>query len=159
MPDVVRIRVSIGNATLELEGAPDWVAQYDDDLKKMLDRVSATSLLPLPGASVPESPSGPASTSIRGDEDFGEVLQTLPKGSSATDQMLLAGWFAQQSKPDNAFATRDASALLLEQGVKVGNPSQCMTNNLKAKRVFKVSGGGYRVARAGTEYLSELQGR
>ena len=93
------------------------------------------------------------------EEDFGEVLQTLPRAASVTDQMLLAGWFAQQNNPNNSFATRDASALLLQQGVKVGNPSQCLANNLKAKRLFKVSGGDYRVARAGIEYLTELQSR
>ena len=37
--DAVRVRVSVGTATLELEGDPGWIAQYADDLRKMLDRL------------------------------------------------------------------------------------------------------------------------
>jgi hypothetical protein len=97
-----------------------------------------------------------ASVPPRDPTDFGELLLRLPNGVTATDQMLVAGYFAQRQNPDNVFATRDASGLLLEQGVKVGNPSQCMTNNLKAKRVFKV-GTSYRVSRTGIDYANELQ--
>ena len=69
--------------------------------------------------------------------------------------MLLAGRFAQLLSEDNSFSTKESNSLLLEQSVKVGNPSQCMTNNLKAKRVFKI-GDRYRVSRPGEEYLALL---
>ena len=158
MSEPVRIRVSFGASTLELEGSPEWVAQYDADVKKMLDRLSdvpqALGVTPIAPASQP----GTSSTSPDTGTDFGELLHSLPKGASATDQILLAGWFAQQRKADSAFATRDANALLLEHGVKVGNASQSMTNNLKAKRVFKTA-GGYRVSKTGIDHLEELTGR
>jgi hypothetical protein len=72
--------------------------------------------------------------------------------------MLLAGAFAQSASDDNAFTTGEANQLLIEQGIKVGNPSQCMTNNLKAKRVFKVPGNKYRVSKQGHEHLQKLGG-
>jgi hypothetical protein len=46
---------------------------------------------------------------------------------------------------------------LTEQGVKVGNPSQCVKQNLLAKRVFKHQ-GRYRVSQIGLDHLRQLIG-
>ena len=71
--------------------------------------------------------------------------------------MLVAGYFAQQRGADNGFATGEANTLLTEQGVKVGNPSQCVKQNLLAKRVFKHQ-GRYRVSQIGLDHLRQLVG-
>jgi hypothetical protein len=46
---------------------------------------------------------------------------------------------------------------LTEQGVKVGNPSQCVRQNLAAKRVFKHL-GRYRVSQTGLDHLRQMLG-
>ena len=82
-----------------------------------------------------------------------------PAVRSATDvdRILVAGFFAQQKGADNGFGTGEANTLLTEQGVKVGNPSQCVKQNLLAKRVFKHQ-GRYRVSQIGLDYLRQLIG-
>ena len=72
--------------------------------------------------------------------------------------MLAAGFFAQARSGDNAFSTGDANNLLMEQGVKVGNPSQCVKQSLNARRVFTVQRGRYRVSQPGLDYLRQLIG-
>ena len=70
--------------------------------------------------------------------------------------MLVAGYFAQQNGADSGFGTGEANTLLTEQGVKVGNPSQCV-NRTSAKRVFKHQ-GRYRISQIGLHYLRQLMG-
>ena len=59
---------------------------------------------------------------------------------------------------DDAFATGDANRRLTEQGIKLGNPSQCVKQSLLAKRVFLVSKGRYRVSQPGRAHLRQLLG-
>ena len=106
--------------------------------------------------------SAPAATKPKGDElteasTFGELLQRLPRTATDVDRMLIAGYCAQRDGSDNGFGTGDANRLLTEQGVKVGNPSQCVKQNLLAKRVFKHQ-GRYRVSQIGLDYLRQLLG-
>jgi hypothetical protein len=73
-------------------------------------------------------------------------------------QILVAGQYAAMAHGDQTFPTAEASRLLVEQGIKLTNPAQSMTNNLKAKRVFK-QGKGYKISREGTERINQLLGR
>ena len=151
-----RIRVSLSASEIELEGDAEFVAKYDSTLEEMLRRLREHESVPAgksqTGGSAPTA--GGTSSPVYG--EFGEVLQSFSKSASVTDQMLLAGSYAQASSEDNAFTTGEANQLLIEQGVKVGNPSQSMANNLKAKRVFKVPGNKYRVSKQGAEHLHKL---
>jgi hypothetical protein len=45
--------------------------------------------------------------------------------------------------------------MLIEQGIKLSNPSQSMADNLKAKRVFKV-GKNWKISKSGEDYLRTL---
>ena len=47
---------------------------------------------------------------------------------------------------------------LTEQGIKVGNPSQCVKQSLLAKRVFAVERGRYRISQPGEEYVRRMLG-
>ncbi len=151
-----RIRIAVGDRELELEGSAEFISQYDEVTAVLLHAIKE------PGATRADAPRRqPKPSGGGGDEvggEFGEELGRLPKSASQTDQMLLAGLFAQRSSEDNAFVTKEASGLLLEQSIKIGNPSQCMTNNMGAKRVFKVAGSKYRVSKSGEEYLSTMLG-
>jgi hypothetical protein len=146
-----RVRIQVGNKSIEIEG-DEMLTKFETELAYMggllvQEGVSASVAAPVAVS--------PAATQGGESLDFGEMLLRLANGVTATDQMLVAGLFAQRASEENHFFTREASSLLLEQGVKVGNPSQCMTNNLKAKRVFKV-GSAYRVSRSGVEYVADL---
>lgn len=147
-----RIRVAVGDLELELEGDQEFIARYAEVVDALLGALRTRP------AERRADVGKPARAPKAGDltiGEFGEQLGGFPKAATATDQVLLAGRFAQLASDDNTFATKDANALLLEQSVKVGNPSQCMTNNLKAKRVFKV-GDRYRVSKPGEEHLASL---
>jgi hypothetical protein len=151
MPESVRIRASVGGNELEIEGTEDFVGKFDDTLQVLLKRLRE-------GAALAASKAGglqmtPQSMTAQG--EFGEQLQGLSGKATDTDRLLLAGLFVQTGSSDNTFSTRSANALLLEQSIKIGNPSQSMANNLKAKRVFRV-GKAFRVSKQGEEHLKGL---
>ena len=85
------------------------------------------------------------------------MLHRLPRAASDVDRILAAGYFAHVRSADKSFSTGEANVLLTEQGIKVGNPSQCVKQNLTAKRVFKHL-GRYRVSQTGLEYLRQMLG-
>jgi hypothetical protein len=91
------------------------------------------------------------------DDSFADLLQRLPRTATDVDRMLAAGYFAQQSGADNSFATGEANHLLTAYGIKIGNPSQCIKQNLLARRVFKHQ-GRYRLSQIGLDYLRQLVG-
>ena len=70
-------------------------------------------------------------------------------------RMLLGGHVAQARSADNAFSTGEAYALLTEQGVKVGNPSQLVKQNVIARRVLRHQ-RRYRVSQIGLGHLAQL---
>ena len=102
-----------------------------------------------PGTAAP----APPALSIEG-ASLGELLHHLPRSATDVDRMLLAGHFAQSRSADNAFSTGEANALLTEQGVKIGNPSQSVKQNVVARRVFRHQ-RRYRVSQIGLDYLRQ----
>jgi hypothetical protein len=148
-----KLRVNLAQREFEVEGSESFVAAYAERLDQLLARLTESSgaASGAPVAVVPEGHGLSATGS------FGELLQRLPRSATDVDRILIAGFFAQQKGADNGFGTGEANALLTEQGVKVGNPSQCVKQNLLAKRVFKHQ-GRYRVSQIGLDYLRQLIG-
>jgi hypothetical protein len=146
------VRISLELGEFEVSGPEAFISTYQETIDELLGRLK--NLEPKQQAGFGsihhgrERPRTPPS-------EFPELLHALPKSATDTDRMLLAGFFLAGSAPDATFATGDANKLLIEQGVKVTNPSQCMTNNLKAKRAFK-SGRRYKVSTTGQDYLHQL---
>jgi nucleoside 2-deoxyribosyltransferase len=89
------------------------------------------------------------------DTSLGELLSRLPRSATDVDRMLLGGHVAQARSADNAFSTGEAYALLTEQGVKVGNPSQLVKQNVIARRVLRHQ-RRYRVSQIGLDHLAQL---
>ena len=85
------------------------------------------------------------------------LSDNLPDLASDVDRMLVAGYIVQSRSNDKSFSTGEANALLTEQGVSVGNPSQLVRQNLVAKRVFKHL-GRYRISQTGVAHLNQLIG-
>ncbi len=150
-----RLRINLAQREFEVEGSEAFVNAYVGRFDAWLADFAAAGLdpapPPVPGARL-EATSRPLAA-----ETFGELLQQLPRAASDVDRMLVAGWFAHMRNGDKSFSTGEASALLTEQGFKVGNPSQCVRQNLIAKRVFKHQ-GRYRVSQPGLDYLRQLFG-
>ena len=148
-----RLRINLAQREFEVEGSESFVRAYAERLDQLLARLTDPSFAP-PKAAGPARPDGDV---LPGAGTFGELLQRLPRTATDVDRMLVAGYFAQQRGADNGFATGEANTLLTEQGVKVGNPSQCVKQNLLAKRVFKHQ-GRYRVSQIGHDHLRQLVG-
>jgi hypothetical protein len=150
-----RLRINLSQREFEVEGSEDfvnaYVARFEDWLAQ-LDQTAEPAPRPAPGAR-PE----PVPRQIGAAQTFGELLHRLPRAASDVDRVLLAGYFSYLRSPDKSFSTGDANTLLTEQGIKVGNPSQSVRQNLLAKRVFKHQ-GRYRVSQTGIDYLRQLLG-
>lgn len=146
-----RLRINLAQREFEVEGSEAFVNRYVERLDGLLERLNdgpkpeptRPSARPLVGRAVPQS--------------FNELLEQLPRSSTDVDRILVAGYFAQSRTADQSFSTGEANALLTEQGIKVGNPSQCVRQNLVAKRVFKHQ-RRYRVSQTGMDHLRQLIG-
>jgi hypothetical protein len=151
-----RLRINLSQREFEVEGSERFVKAYAERFDALLGRLSdpaeEVAAAPLaPQAAPPATKPRPAA------QTFGEMLHQLPRAASDVDRMLAAGYFTHLRSPDKSFSTGEANDLLTEQSIKVGNPSQCVRQNLAAKRVFKHQ-GRYRVSQSGLDYLSQLLG-
>jgi hypothetical protein len=165
MTSEVRIRVSLSTGEFELEGPESFIAKYEETTRQLLERLVGSQPTDFDlAASVSSDNVAPAQASLRSANgvaklpEFGEAVHLLPRGVSGTDQILLAGFYASQNHGERTFATSEANKLLVEQGIRVANPSQSLKNNLNSKKVFKV-GSRYKISREGTERVNELLGR
>jgi hypothetical protein len=152
-----RLRINLSQREFEVEGSERFVGAYAERFDAWLGRLSA----PPEGAAAPESAPQVPAPSLRAAapaaQTFGELLHQLPRAASDVDRILTAGYFAYLRSADKSFSTGEANALLTEQGIKVGNPSQCVRQNLVAKRVFKHL-GRYRVSQSGLDHLRQMLG-
>ena len=146
-----RLRINLAQREFEVEGSESFVKAYAERLDQLLARLTQ------PSGIASRAPSAPEGDGLAEAGTFGELIQRLPRAATDVDRMLVAGYFAQRNGADQGFGTGEANALLTEQGVKVGNPSQCVKQNLLAKRVFKHQ-GRYRVSQIGLDYLRQLLG-
>jgi hypothetical protein len=150
-----RVRINLAQREVEVEGSEAFVKSFADRLDELLDQLEAFAGAPIAAPQIEarvttESPSALGS--------FGEFILQLPSSATDVDKMLAAGFYVQQQSADDAFGTADANKRLTEQGIKLGNPSQCVKQSLMAKRVFMITKGRYRVSQPGRAYLRQLLG-
>jgi hypothetical protein len=151
-----RLRINLAQREFEVEGSEAFVRTYASHFETLLKRFDGEE------EAVPEPAPPPLLQGIPVDgspthRSFGELLHHLPRAASDVDRILVAGHFVQARSNDRSFSTGEANALLTEQGVKVGNPSQCVKQNVVAKRVFKHQ-GRYRVSQTGDDHLRQILG-
>src|ERR1700677_207577 len=89
-------------------------------------------------------------------EIFGEHFTRFRSDITDVDRMLIAGQFAAEKDAERVFTTKVANQLLLDQHIKIGNPSECVRRLVASKRVF-VASGKFRVSSTGLEYLNSLK--
>jgi hypothetical protein len=148
-----RLRVNLAQSEFEVEGSEAFVRTYAERFDALLDRLGRNAPPGDPPAAAAKPASAPA-LSID-NASLGELLHHLPRSATDVDRMLLAGHVAQSRSSDNAFSTGEANALLTEQGVKIGNPSQSVKQNVIARRVFRHQ-RRYRVSQIGLDHLAQL---
>jgi hypothetical protein len=150
-----RLRINLTQREFEVEGSEEFVRSFADRIQELLDQLDAPPPAPAAPAPAREPAADPGAADLG---TFGEFLLRLPSSATDVDKMLAAGFYVQAGSADDAFATADANRRLTEQGIKLGNPSQCVKQSLLAKRVFLVSKGRYRVSQPGRAYLRQLLG-
>jgi hypothetical protein len=154
-----RLRINLTQREFEVEGSEEFVRGFADRIQELLDQLDGPAPAPIAVAAVArESAAAPADTAASDLGTFGEFMLRLPSASTDVDKMLAAGFYVQMNSADDAFSTADANRRLTEQGVKLGNPSQCVKQSLLAKRVFLLSKGRYRVSQPGRAHLRQLLG-
>ncbi len=152
-----RLRINLSQREFEVEGSEEFVRSFADRIGELLDLLDVGGLpVAVNEAEAPAAATAAASPEALG--SFGEFLLRLPSSATDVDKMLAAGYFVQVSSADDAFATADANRRLTEQGIKLGNPSQCVKQSLLAKRVFMLNKGRYRVSQQGRAHLRQLLG-
>jgi hypothetical protein len=146
-----RIRLNLSQREYEVEGSEAFVREQAGRLEELLLQSAGPIEAP------PAEPAGPP---VDGPSlgSFGEFIQRLPGSATEVDRMLAAGYFVQRQSGDDAFATADANRRLAEQGIKLGNPSQCVRQSLSARRVFAVQRGRFRVSQLGRQHLRQMLG-
>jgi hypothetical protein len=147
-----RLRINLSQREFEVEGSEEFVRGFAERISELLDLfdVGPVVTAPVEAEAAPPSPEALGS--------FGEFLLRLPSSATDVDKMLAAGYFVQVGSADDAFTTADANRHLTEQGIKLGNPSQCVKQSLLAKRVFLLSKGRYRISQQGRAHLRQLLG-
>ncbi|TYK52390.1 hypothetical protein [Actinomadura decatromicini] len=163
MTSDARLRISLASGEFEVEGSEAFIAQYKDTVRQMLEKLPESMLQSFvsadnsiqTGANVASDDQGTRAEAEL--PEFGEAIHRLPRGASGTDQILIAGFYVSKRSANSTFSTADANKLLIDQGIKISNPSQSLKNNLAAKRVFK-DGKAYKLSREGIEKVSSLLG-
>ena len=160
MDQPARLRINLAQREFEIEGSEAFVKGFADRFHELLDQLESVAAVAVPApVPVPQVEARPAAGNSGANlGSFGEYIMQLPSSSTDVDKMLAAGFYVQLQSPDDAFGTADANKRLTEQGIKLGNPSQCVKQSLMAKRVFLVSKGRYRVSQQGRAYLRQLLG-
>lgn len=153
MSERARLRVNLAQSEFEVEGSEAFVRTYAERFDALLDRLGRGAPLDEPPAAAAQPAKAPQ-LSLEG-ASLGELLHHLPRSATDVDRMLLAGHIAQSRSSDNSFSTGEANTLLTEQGVKIGNPSQSVKQNVIARRVFRHQ-RRYRVSQIGLDHLAQL---
>ncbi len=167
MENKAKIRINLNLREFEIEGSETFINSHSSKIESFLEILkTAPPIDPEPKVHNKEKDGAEAKTAKAASvhkgnsnsipETFGEYYHDMPKKSKEADKILLAGHFIQSKSDDNLFSTREASAALLEQGVKLSNSAVFIGQNEKAKHIIKISKGKFRVSKTGLEHIEEL---
>ncbi|WP_299537138.1 hypothetical protein [Ulvibacterium sp.] len=162
MDEKSKIRINLTSREFEIEGSEEFIAKYNETIDSFLDKIYSSDSSQNSQSSGENSTLGEAveTNKVRSSDSmdsiselsFGELYHKLPNSAKDVDKILLAGYYAQLLSEERIFSTREASNLLVEQGVKLSNASAFMKSNMSTKKVFKHK-GGYRVSDTGIAYI------
>jgi len=167
MENKAKIRINLNLREFEIEGSETFINSHAAKIESFLEILKTAPPITLEPKTHHKEKEGSetktekAATVHKGNSDsvpetFGEYYHDMPKKSKEADKILLAGHFIQSKSDDNLFSTRDASAALLKQGVKLSNSAVFVGQCEKAKHIIKISKGKFRVSKTGLEHIGEL---
>lgn len=151
----IKIRANRSTGELEVEGPAQAVAEWWEKLWPELGQAGRTGTGPSSGAA--RAPLVPSRSNEEMPEVFGEFYTEFRSDITDVDKVLIAGAFAQERDQERVFTTTEAKQLLLDQSIKVANPSESVRRLKDTKRVFAVSDGKFRVSATGLDYLNSLR--
>ncbi|MCH8343827.1 MAG: hypothetical protein IH983_07555 [Planctomycetes bacterium] len=161
MPEQARIRVNFSLREIEIAGDRETIEHFLQRFDSIIDGFKAA---PTPTAPMQIAPPGQLPLAQTGappgtgmPAEFGEYLHQFADSVSEVDRVLIAASFVQANESENSFRTRDANALLQEQGIRLGNASECVRRNVSARRVFSMGQSRYRLSRVGLQHLQGLR--
>jgi hypothetical protein len=160
----MKIRISLATREVEFEGDLGLIKEnFGDYIKDYLEAVKKSGPLPsiekkekIDHTASKQQVTTPSILSNQIPDNFGEFYSKFPKGISNVDKMLLASFFLQSSSEGKCFTVKEASDLLIDQGVSLSNAGVFNKHNINSKRVFKLTGKAFRVSDTGVEYIKNL---
>ena len=155
MEQSARLRINLTTREIEIEGSEAFVREYAEKFEEL---VASLANPPAPAGDAPTPEHAPADAPLAAGlpSTFGEYLHMFPSDITDLDKMLIAGYYVQSQSQDNSFATANAHNLLKEQGIRLANAADCVKKNQKAKRIFALERGRFRVSKSGGEHISAL---
>jgi hypothetical protein len=151
----VRIRINLSTREFEIDADSDFVIQkFGDKIFEYLDIVKSSN-----SKTAAKSANEYDSTPIANSDvpnSFGEYYNKFPKGLNNVDKLLISCYFIQSSTEAKAFTVKEASDLLIDQGVKLTNANAFNTSNFNTKRIFKLTGRSFKVSDIGKDYINNL---
>lgn len=163
MGNNAKIRINLNLREFEIEGSEDFINSHVKKIESFLEILKTAP--PVAQPIVVQQPatinhtSNPVhkpATNGATPETFGEYLHLYPKTINNGDKLLAAGQFAQSKSTDAAFSTSDATALLLEQGIKLSNPAVFIKGLTDGKKIIKLSKNKFKVSADGIEHLNQI---
>lgn len=159
MENNAKIRINLNTREFEIEGSEEFINSHSDKIENFIELLKTAPPQRIPSTTPNPSSSNPPATPA-GDSSvpgtFGEYIHRMPKSAKDVDKILIAGHYAQSQNADSSFNTKEATALLLEQGIKVSNPSLAVTRNVDSKRMIKLAKGKFKLSRDGADHLASL---
>lgn len=161
MENKAKIRINLNSREFEIEGSEEFINSHSVKIDNFLELLKNSPIpaiveQPIISNQVANTNKPIAQSNSEMPDNFGEYYHQIPKTAKDSDKMLIAGHFAQQISSENSFGTKDATTLLLDQGVKLSNPSMFLTQNVKTKYIIKLTKGKFRVSKSGTEHIQKL---
>ncbi|MCX7593622.1 MAG: hypothetical protein N2235_07655 [Fischerella sp.] len=167
MENKAKIRINLNLREFEIEGSEAFINSHSAKIESFLEILkTAPPVITEPkihhkdkeGSEIKTDKVRSTNKSHSEDipETFGEYYHKMPKKSTESDKILLAGHFIQSKSEDNLFTTKEANAALLEQGVKLSNPTVFVNRCEKSKHIIKISKGKFRVSKTGLEHIKQL---
>ena len=150
-----RLRVNATTREFEIEGDGEFVEKYWSELKPLLS-VKGLANTPQPTVAPNRIPDTIQQVNGELPDTFGQYFSSFGE-LSHTDQALIAGYYHQETiSDDSSFNTAGVNGLLIDQGVKLANTSECISRLRKMKKVFNKAKRVYAVSKSGREYIHSL---
>jgi hypothetical protein len=167
-----KLRLSIKDGVVELEGTEDFVERQIDKLESLLELIKQ-----IPSEGKPHTEEEADSTHSESQQQhdkesvdpagtlsipdtFGEWMHKFREDISDQQKALVAAFFVQKRSTTNDFKTYEIGACLKEHGIKIANPSTSIQRLSSKKLTFQTRKVGkliyMRVSKDGESNLKEL---